>query len=680
MSDPSPPAPVVPTKAGPPAPQPDAPPAAPPAAPQDAPPDTSKAADPPPAQPAAPATHGGHAARPMAPLVLGAIGVVFGDIGTSPLYTLRTAFTGHHALTLTHENVLGILSVIFWALVVIVTLKYIVLIMRADNRGEGGILALTALVSRGLARTERRRWWLVGLGIFGAAMFYGDGMITPAITVLGAVEGLEVAAPALEHWVVPVTTVIMVGLFAIQKRGTGAIGAVFGPVMCLWFVVIGALGLLQIVHSPQVLAAMSPGHAFTFLATNTGAAFIALGAVVLAVTGVEALYADMGHFGAGPIRRAWLWFVGPALVLNYFGQGALLIDNPETVRNPFYLLAPSWALVPLLLLATLAAIIASQAVISGAFSLTRAAIQMGYCPRLAIRHTSDKTMGQIYVPFINWMLFAAVMLLVVGFRSSDNLAAAYGIAVTLAMLIDSLLIAVVMRRLWNWSAWTATAIAVPLVLIDLALLSSNVLKIPDGGWFPLVIGGIVFTLLTTWKRGRAIVADRLSQDALPLDAFIDSIEVAPPMRVEGTAVFLTSTPNLVPHALLHNLKHNKVLHERVVFLTIVIRDIPYVPDDERVDVKPLGCDFYRFIASYGFKDEPDIPELLEESGRRGFAFEMMETSFFVSRETLIPTVGTGMAMWRERLFASMQKNAVKASDFFHVPTNRVVELGTQLEI
>ena len=621
-----------------------------------------------------------HDRRPMGPLVLGAIGVVFGDIGTSPLYTLRTAFSGHHGIPLTPENVMGILSVIFWALMIIVTLKYITLIMRADNRGEGGILALTALVSRGLQRGERRRWWLVGLGIFGAAMFYGDGMITPAITVLGAIEGLEVVAPALGDFVVPLSVVIMIALFAIQKRGTATIGAIFGPVMCVWFIVLGALGLLQVIHSPHILGALSPHYAFLFLTTNPGSAFIALGAVVLAVTGVEALYADMGHFGASPIRRAWLLFVLPALALNYFGQGALVLDNPMAIKNPFYLLAPGWALLPLLLLSAAAAIIASQAVISGAFSLTRAAVQMGYCPRLAILHTSEKTMGQIYVPFINWMLLAAVLMLVVGFRSSENLAAAYGIAVTLAMLIDSILIFVVMRRLWNWSALVATAIAVPLVVIDVALLSSNALKIPDGGWFPLVVGAVVFTLLTTWKRGRAMVSDRLAEDALPLESFIASIEVAPPTRVEGTAVFMTSAQDRVPHALLHNLKHNKVLHQRVVFLTIITRDIPYVSDDERIEISPLGCDFYRFLAFSGFKDDPDIPSLLEQAGRQGFVFDMMETSFFVSRETLIPSAGTGMAMWRERLFVSMSKNAIKASDFFHVPTNRVVELGTQLEI
>jgi KUP system potassium uptake protein len=618
--------------------------------------------------------------RRMAPLVLGAIGVVYGDIGTSPLYTLRTAFTGPHGLPLTEANVMGVLSVIFWALVVVVTLKYVTLIMRADNRGEGGILALTALVSRGLQRHERRRWWLVGFGIFGAAMFYGDGMITPAITVLGAVEGLEIIAPGLHSFVVPVSVVIVIALFAIQKRGTASIGAVFGPVMCLWFVVLAVLGALEIARHPGVLAALNPSHALIFFTSQPMVAFLALGAVVLAVTGTEALYADMGHFGVAPIRRAWLWFVFPALVLNYFGQGALIIGDPAAIKNPFYLLAPEWALVPLLLLATAAAIIASQAVISGAFSLTRAAIQMGYCPRLAILHTSERTMGQIYIPFINWMLLAAVLLLVVGFRSSDNLAAAYGIAVTLAMLIDSVLIFVVMRRLWDWPVAAAFAVAAPLALVDLAFLSSNALKIPDGGWFPLVIGGVLFALLTTWKRGRAILGDRLAKDSLPLAEFIPSIELAPPLRVSGTAVFMTSAPDSVPHALLHNLKHNKVLHERVVFLTIVMRDIPYVPDDERIEIAPLGCDFYRFLAHYGFKDEPDIPSLLEAAGERGFAFEMMDTSFFVSRETLIPTAGIGMALWRERLFASMSKNAVKASDFFHVPTNRVVELGTQVEI
>jgi KUP system potassium uptake protein len=625
-------------------------------------------------------SHPAHDKKGAAALVIGAVGVVYGDIGTSPLYMLRTAFTGEHGLTLNPHNVYGVLSVVFWALVVVVTLKYIMLIMRADNNGEGGILALTALVSRGLERGQSRRWWLVGFGIFGAAMFYGDGMITPAISVLSAVEGLEIVTPAMHPYIVSVTLAIIVLLFVIQKHGTASVGLFFGPVMGVYFVVIAVLGLVEIVQQPGILAALDPLYAIRFFTRTPVPAFLALGAVVLAVTGTEALYADMGHFGRTPIRRAWLFLVMPALVINYFGQGALILAHPEAIKSPFYLLAPSWALVPLVLLATCATVIASQAVISGTFSLSRAAIQMGYCPRLQIEHTSERQIGQIYVPFINWSLFVAVVLLVVTFRKSDNLAAAYGIAVTLAMLIDSLLIFVVMRRLWNWPAWLCVGIATPLLVIDLGFLASNSLKIPDGGWFPLVIGAVVFTLLTTWKRGRSLLMDKLAEDALPLDVFIQSIEFAPPTRVEGTAVFMTSTPDRVPHALLHNLKHNKVLHQRVIFLTVVMRDIPYVDLAKRIEIKSLGCDFFQFLAYYGFKEDPDVPHLLEESGRRGFAFDMMETSFFVSRETLIPTVSPGMAMWRERLFASMSKNAVKASEFFQIPTNRVVELGTQVEL
>jgi len=616
----------------------------------------------------------------MSPLVVGAIGVVFGDIGTSPLYTLRQCFGGEHLVPLTPANVLGVLSIIFWALMIIVTAKYVTLIMRADNRGEGGILALTALVSRGLGNRGRRRWWLVGFGIFGAAMFYGDGMITPAISVLGAVEGLEIIAPHLHPFIVPVTLVIVVALFAIQKRGTASVGRLFGPIMCAWFVVLAVLGAMQLWQHPAVLLAIDPRHAFAFISHNPRLAFLSLGAVVLAVTGTEALYADMGHFGATPIRRAWLWFVMPALVLNYFGQGALLLLDPSAIKNPFYLLAPQWALIPLVVLATCAAVIASQAVISGAFSLTRAAIQMGYCPRLKLLHTSDRQIGQIYVPFINWTLLVAVVLLVVGFRSSDDLGGAYGIAVTLAMLIDSVLILVVMRRIWGWSRPVAIAIVVPLLFIDLSFLASNSLKIPAGGWFPLLIGGIVFTLLTTWKRGRALLMERLSEDSMPLGLFIDSIEASPPTRVSGTAVFLTSTADRVPHALLHNLKHNKVLHERVIFLTIHTQDFPRVPPKERVRLSELGCEFARMDAYYGFAEDPDVPELLETIGQDGFEFDMMETSFFVSRETLIASVAPGMALWRERLFVSMSKLAVKATDFFHIPTNRVVELGTQVEL
>jgi KUP system potassium uptake protein len=620
------------------------------------------------------------AERRLLPLMVGAVGVVYGDIGTSPLYTLREVFGGHHPMPLSPENVLGLLSLVFWALVIIVTLKYVVLIMRADNNGEGGILTLTAMVSHGLERHSRLRWWMVGLGIFGAAMFIGDAMITPAISVLSAVEGLEVMAPGLHPFVVPVTVLIMVALFAIQKHGTGSVGALFGPITALWFAVIGVLGLLQIVEHPAVLAALSPHHAVFFVIDHPLATFLALGAVVLAVTGGEALYADMGHFGKRPIRLAWLWYVLPALALNYFGQGALLIAQPDAIKNPFYLLAPSWFLLPLVVLATCATVIASQAVISGAFSLVRQAVQMGYCPRVAIQHTSERQIGQIYIPFVNWTLLVAVLLLVVGFRSSSNLAGAYGIAVTMTMLIDSVLIFFVMRRIWHWPLPLAAAIALPLAFIDLSFLASNLLKIPEGGWFPLLVGLVVFTLLTTWKRGRLILMQRLAEDAMPLDLFVTSIEASPPTRVAGTAVFLTSTPDRVPHALLHNLKHNKVLHERVVFLTVVTKDVPFVADDERFEVAPLGAQFYRMYANYGFKEDPDIPALLDATGRKGFAFDMMETSFFVSRETLIATKMPGMALWRERLFASMSKNAVKASDFFHVPTNRVVELGTQVEI
>ena len=616
----------------------------------------------------------------MTPLVIGAIGVVYGDIGTSPLYTLRQCFTGTHPLSLAPENVLGILSIIFWALMIVVTLKYVTLIMRADNRGEGGILALTALVSRGLARQGRLRWWLVGFGIFGAAMFYGDGMITPAISVLGAVEGLEIIAPQLHPYIVPVTLVIIVALFAIQKRGTARVGTLFGPVMCAWFVVLAVLGGIEVVGNPEVLRALNPAYAISFVEATPRIAFLTLGAVVLAVTGTEALYADMGHFGASPIRRAWLLFVMPALVLNYFGQGALLLGDPSAIKNPFYLLAPQWALIPLVILATCAAVIASQAVISGAFSLTRAAIQMGYCPRLKLLHTSERQIGQIYVPFINWMLLVAVLLLVLGFRSSDNLGGAYGIAVTLAMMIDSVLIFFVMRRIWHWSLPLALALALPLGAIDLAFLASNSLKIPDGGWFPLLVGAAVFTLLTTWKRGRALLMERLNEDSMPLDTFIESISASPPTRVPGTAVFLTSTSDRVPHALLHNLKHNKVLHDQVVFLTVHTRDIPRVPVAERITVRDLGCSFWGLDASYGFTEEPDVPKLLDMCEVHGLDFDTMDTSFFVSRETLIPAVAPGMALWREGLFVAMSKMAVKATDFFNVPTNRVVELGTQVEL
>jgi len=612
--------------------------------------------------------------------MVGALGVVFGDIGTSPLYTLRQCFVGSHHLDLTDANVLGILSIIFWSLIIVVTLKYVTLIMRADNRGEGGILALTTLVSRGLDTQPKLAAWFVGLGIFGAAMFYGDGMITPAISVLGAVEGLGVIAPHLDSFIVPIAILILAALFSIQRNGTALVGAFFGPVMCVWFATLALLGAIQISHSPGVLAALSPTHAFVFVSANPRLAFLALGAVVLAVTGTEALYADMGHFGKTPIRRAWLFFVMPALVLNYFGQGALLLVDSTAIRNPFYLLAPTWAMIPLVVLASCAAVIASQAVISGAFSLTRAAIQMGYCPRLAIDHTSERQIGQIYVPFINWVLFTAVILLVAGFQASDNLGGAYGIAVTLTMVIDSILIFFTMRRVWNWPTPLAIVIVAPLLLIDIAFFSSNALKIPDGGWFPLVIGIVVFTLLTTWKQGRSVLMRRLSDGTIPLDVFIQSIQLDPPVRVPGTAVFLTSALDSVPNSMLHNLKHNKVLHSRVVFLTIITRDIPRVPMEERLHIKRLANDFFQIIAAYGFAEDPDVPKLLERCAQTGLSFNLMDTSFFVSRETLIASGASGISVWRERLFVSLSKNAIRASDFFSIPTNRVVEVGTQVEI
>jgi len=572
----------------------------------------------------------------MAPLVIGAMGIVYGDIGTSPLYTLRTAFTGAHALPLTHENVLGILSALFWSLMIVVTLKYVSLIMRADNRGEGGILALTALVARGLENNPRRRWWLVGFGIFGAAMFYGDGMITPAITVLGAVEGLQVIAPSFHAWVVPIAVVIMLVLFGIQKRGTATIGAMFGPVMCIWFATLAVLGVLEIATRPAVIAALNPIYAIGFFASDPGAAFLAMGAVVLVVTGTEALYADMGHFGRTPIRRAWLFFVMPALLLNYFGQGALVLNDPSAIKNPFYLLAPDWALVPLLVLATAAAIIASQAVVSGAFSLTRAAIQMGYCPRLTIEHTSERAIGQIYVPFINWTLLAAVIALVIGSMAA----------------------------------------------VDAVFFASNAMKFLSGGWFPLLIGITVFTLLMTWKRGRLLMFRRLIEQGIPLKPFLEGLDAHPPTKVPGTAIFMTSNPDTVPHALLHNLKHNKVLHEQTVFLTIVSHDVPVVPPEDRVQLERLVNGFYQLQAWYGFKEQPDIDEILNACRvRYGLGFDVMDTSFFLSRETVIPTSDTpGMALWRDHLFAWMTRNATRATDFFNIPANRVVELGTHIEI
>jgi len=614
-------------------------------------------------------------------LAIGAVGVVYGDIGTSPLYAIKESFGGGHNLPVVHDNVVGVLSLMAWALFSIVTLKYVLLIMRADNRGEGGIMALMALVRRSFDDDPRLRWFVLGLGMFGAALFYGDGMITPAISVLSAVEGLEVITPVLKPYVIPITLLVITALFVVQQTGTGRVGAFFGPVMCVWFTVLALLGLISIWEYPGVLEALNPWWGVNFFIRNGGLGFLVLGAVVLAVTGAEALYADMGHFGKRPIRLAWLWFVFPALLLNYFGQGALLLREPAAVQHPFFHLAPDWALLPMVVLATLATVIASQAVISGAYSLTRQAIQLGYCPRLIIEHTSEREIGQVYLPWINWGLYLAVVGLVLGFGSSSNLAGAYGIAVTATMAIDSLLIFFVMRRLWRWPLIIAAPITAALLTVDLAFFSANLLKLLDGGWFPVVVGILVFIALSTWKRGREILFERLRPGAIALPPFIKSITEHPPVRVQGTAVFLTASQEGVPHALLHNLNHNKVLHERVVLLTVRSEDIPHVPDEQRIEIEDLGDQFYRLTVHYGFKDEPDLPAVLElASAQHRMQFDLLETSFFLSRQTLVPTPSPGMALWREKLFALMSRNAASATVFFKIPANRVVELGTRIEL
>lgn len=619
--------------------------------------------------------------RRVAALAVAAVGVVYGDIGTSPLYTMREVFNGLHPLPVNPANVLGILSLIFWSLIIVVTLKYVVLMMRMDNQGEGGIMALTALVVKALGDEPRRRRILVALGLFGAALFYGDAMITPAISVLSAVEGLAVATPHLDPVVEPVAVAVLVVLFMLQRRGTAGVGVLFGPVMMVWFATLALLGLAKIVQVPQVLNALNPWYAVAFFAENRWQAYLALGAVVLAITGAEALYADMGHFGKRPIRLAWVGFVLPALLLNYYGQGALLLTQAEAARNPFYLLAPGWALYPLVALATAATVIASQAVISGTFSLTHQAIQLGYCPRLEVTHTSEREMGQIYMPWVNWALLAAVVALVLGFHSSSHLAAAYGIAVTATMAIDSLLLYVVLRRLWRWSRWVAGVLAGLLLAVDLAFFSANALKLFQGGWFPVIVGVVLFTLFSTWYRGRQLVFERLRSRDIRLQPMLESLKLNPPQRVPGTAVFLTSKPDTVPHALLHNLAHNKVLHERVVFLTVVTEPVPRVPEERRVELQALGEEFYRVMVRYGFVDQPDIPAALDRLRPHGLEFPLLETSYFLSRETLIPSLALeGMALWRERLFATMARNAGSVTAYFRLPSNRVVELGTQIEL
>ncbi|MFY9721720.1 MAG: potassium transporter Kup [Azonexus sp.] len=623
--------------------------------------------------------HGGEATgKRLAVLALAALGVVYGDIGTSPLYAVKEVFAGNHPIPVTEANIFGSLSLFFWALIIVVSIKYVSFIMRADNRGEGGIMALIALALREVQDKPKQAKAVMIVGILGAAMFYGDGMVTPAISVLSAVEGLEVATPAFKPFVIPITIVVLFGLFYIQRHGTALVGNFFGPVMVLWFSTLALLGLSNIVAHPAILHALNPLYGVEFLFDNKAMALVAMGNVVLAVTGAEALYADMGHFGRKPIQRAWFAFVLPALVLNYFGQGALIYADPEAAKNPFFLSAPEWALYPLVGLATVATVIASQAVISGAFSVTRQAMQLGFVPRMEVQQTSEKEQGQIYLPAVNWALMLAVMILVLGFRSSNNLAAAYGIAVTGDMVITSLLATVVVARGWGWGWARASALFACFLVVELMFLAANILKIPDGGWFPLVAGMGTFILMTTWKRGRLLLAERLEGERLELSPFLESLAASMPTRVAGTSVFLNADPNGVPHALLHNLMHNKVVHERVVLVSAQFFDVPYVPDVDRVEVHQLHDNFWSVIIQYGFKDEPDVPLALSMCADAGLEFNALDTTYFIGRETLIPRLNSEMAFWREKLFVAMFRNGGSATTFFKIPSNRVVELGTQV--
>jgi KUP system potassium uptake protein len=610
-------------------------------------------------------------------LTLAAIGVVYGDIGTSPLYTMREVF-GSGVLPLTEASVLGVLSLIFWSLLTVVTLKYVAVVLRADNRGEGGILALASLAQRTLA--SGRRHTVLVLAMIGAALFYGDGLITPAISVLSAIEGLKVATPLFEPYVVPFALVILIALFVMQSRGTGDIGLLFGPVVCLWFLVLGFLGVIQIVQAPHILRALDPSHALALFAAHQWLAFGTLGAVFLALTGAEALYADMGHFGRLPIQIAWFGLVLPALLLNYFGQGALLLADSATVANPFYLLAPAWALYPMVVLATWATVIASQAVISGAFSLSSQAVQLGYLPRLTVRHTSAQTMGQIYVPAINWLLLAGVVLLVLGFLSSSNLAAAYGIAVSGTMAITAVLAGIVARSRWGWPLPIVVMLFGAFLAIDLTFLSANALKIFAGGWFPILLAVAVFVLMSTWRRGREVMFERLYRGAPSLRSFLASLSLHPPTRVPGTAVFLTANPATVPRALLHNLKHNKVLHERVVVLKVETEDVPRVRTSERLDVEHMGANLHRVVVRYGFMEQPDVTAVLTSCQLGPPEPTLMDTSFFLSRETFLPSAGPDLPRWREQIFVHMANAALDATRYFRLPPDRVVEVGSQVEI
>ena len=611
--------------------------------------------------------------------MLAATGVVYGDIGTSPLYALKEVFAHGH-VSLTAENIYGVLSLVFWTLTVIVSIKYVVLILRADNNGEGGLIAMLALASTAVRGRPELRRRLLFLGIFGTAIFFGDGVITPAISVLSAVEGLEVAAPSLHKYIVPVTLIVLTALFMVQRHGTASVGKMFGPVMVLWFGVLAVLGLQHIAQNPAILWALSPHYALVFLLGNPAVAFIALGSVVLCVTGAEALYADMGHFGKQPIRLAWFSLAMPALVLNYFGQGAMLLQHPGNVGNPFFEMAPTWALYPLIGLATCATVIASQALITAAFSVTKQAIQLGYLPRLRILHTSVREAGQVYVPFINWGLYVCIVVAVVVFGSTTKLAAAYGIAVTIDMLITTTMTFFVIRYGWKYPWSLCFAATGFFFVVDFVYFSANVVKVFEGGWFPIAIGGVMFTLMMTWKQGRKLMTARLREDAIDLKSFLEAVFVSPPTRVQGTAVFLVSDQGLTPNALLHNLKHNKVLHETNLFVTVRQHEVPWIGFDKRCEMETLGHDCWQVTLNFGFKNEPDMPEALALLRNRGCVIDDMDTSYFLSRDIVIPTIGSGMADWREKLFAGMHRTAAAAADFLSLPTNRVVELGSKVEI
>jgi KUP system potassium uptake protein len=621
-----------------------------------------------------------HAKSSLAALSIGAVGIVYGDIGTSPLYTLKTVFSPEHGLAMNQANLLGIISMILWGLTIVVSLKYVTLILRADNRGEGGIMALMALALNSVTKQSKAYFPLMLMGVFGATLFYGDSVITPAISVLSAMEGMEVATPAAKPFILPMTVVILVGLYMVQAHGTAGIARWFGPIMLLWFGVLAVMGLINILRAPQILAAFNPWNAVNFLIHNPKHGFIALGAVVLALTGAEALYADLGHFGKTPMRVSWFSVVFPALALNYLGQGALLIVDPAAITHPFYHQLGSWSVIPLVILSGVATVIASQATISGTFSITKEAIALGFLPRMRIIHTSAQQMGQIYIPIVNWMQLAAVLMAVVGFGNSDNLAAAYGIAVTLTMVVTTVMTFFVVRYRWHYSAFIAFAATGGFLFVDLALFSSTALKLISGGWFPLTLGAVLCAIMLTWKRGRALVYNNLAKHAIPLEDFLQSLFVDPPTRVYGTAIFMRADNDGVPHVLLHNLIHNKVLHERVVFLTVHNVDDPYVLSKDQIKVTDLGHHCYQLDVYYGFKDEPDLPQVLDLAKDFGLEFEMMETSFFIARQTIISRPGSGMAPWREHMFIAMFRNARDAADYYQIPPNRVIELGTQVEI